>query len=102
MTKTKKSDMPKDKAPNTIRIDVDDHLGEFYRDYLIVAARTNGSTASSTAIAYLKQAIKINQPMIRDRVQYLADRHGLTYQEMWDTLLAGKVDPIELNKEGDA
>lgn len=101
MTETVTMPAKIDKSPETLRIDVDSQLGEFYRDVLIVAARSNGGTASGTAIAYLKQSLKANLPFIKERVQYLADRHGVTYDDMWNSLAAGRVTPIDLNARED-
>lgn len=70
-------------------------LGEAEIDFINVLSTINGGNPPSTTIrALLRMAIKTAIPSIEKRVQYLADKRGITYQEMWKTIVTGGYEPL--------
>lgn len=63
------------------------HLGEYYDDALTVEAkmkdRSKAAEAASLLCAMLQQRADKRNAM----VQYLADKNGVSFQEMWNSLL---------------
>ena len=69
-------------------------LGEYYMDCLEVEAalkdRTRAMEGSSLLCSLLQQRDEKRQKM----VQYLADKRGIPYEEMWSQLRDGNYTPI--------
>jgi hypothetical protein len=70
--------------------------GEQYVDLINALSVINGGNPpSSTARSLLMAKIKESIPMIEKRVQYLADKRGITYGEMWQQIITGGYTPLE-------
>ena len=72
-------------------------LSEFYEDLLRVDAFLARNTLSAQAKSLLQAFLTQKEPKMRERVQYLADKRGITFAEMWQQIQSGKVQ--EMSKE---
>jgi hypothetical protein len=73
-------------------------LGEYYNDLLTIDSLINSRTAPNQANSLLCAKLQERETKIRERVQYLADKRGISFKEMWDQLLTGsyqKLNPEE-------
>lgn len=73
-------------------------LGEYYNDLLTVDSAINNRTAPSQANALLCSKLQERESRVKERVQYLADKRGISFKEMWNQLLTGnyqKLNPEE-------
>ena len=80
------------------------YLGEYYDDCLVIEValknRTKINEASSLICAKLMERSEKRKQM----VQYLADKRGITFDDMWKQLLTGEYQPLspdELKEIGD-
>lgn len=69
-------------------------IGEWYQDLLAIDAAINDRSEPTQASGLLCTKLQEREPKIRDRVQYLARKRGLTFDEMWDSLLTGKFEKL--------
>jgi hypothetical protein len=69
-------------------------LGEWYQDLLRIDAVINDRSEPSQASALLCAKIQERESRIRERVQYLANKRGITFEEMWDAILTGTYDKL--------
>lgn len=73
-------------------------LGEWYQDLLRIDAVINDRSEPSQASALLCAKLQERESRIRERVQYLANKRGIPFDEMWDSILTGtysKLTPEE-------
>lgn len=73
-------------------------LGEWYQDLLRIDAVINDRSEPSQASALLCAKLQEREARIRERVQYLANKRGIPFDEMWDSILTGtyaKLTPDE-------
>jgi hypothetical protein len=74
-------------------------LGEYYEDVLEIDARMNARSKAEQARTLVYAKIQEREGKIKERVQYLANKRGISFQEMWDMLLTGngyeKITPVE-------
>ncbi|MBD3886538.1 hypothetical protein IFO70_33230 [Phormidium tenue FACHB-886] len=74
-------------------------LGEWYQDLLAADARINDRSEPTQASSLLAAKLQEREARIKERVQYLADKRGISYQEMWKQLVTGlnyeKISPAE-------
>jgi hypothetical protein len=68
-------------------------LGEYYDDLLDIDAELNSRTKVQQAQSLLSEKLQERIPGIRERVQYLADKKGVTFDQMWGEILSyrGKI-----------
>jgi hypothetical protein len=69
-------------------------IGEWYQDLLAIDAAINDRSEPVQASGLLCTKLQEREPKIRDRVQYLARKRGLTFDEMWDAILTGKFEKL--------
>ncbi|NER95367.1 MAG: hypothetical protein F6J86_16270 [Symploca sp. SIO1B1] len=69
-------------------------MGEYQTDLLTVLARVQNRTVSQMASSLLAVKVEQKLPHIEKRVQYLADKRGISFTECWNQLLAGTFKPI--------
>jgi hypothetical protein len=76
-------------------------LGEYYDDLLDIDAEINGRTKVQQGQSLLCAKIQEREGKIKERVQYLADKRGITFNQMWAELLAkrGKQTAFKTNDE---
>jgi hypothetical protein len=65
-------------------------IGEYYRDLLEVDAWINARTASTQANSLLCSKLQEREPKIRERLEYLARKRGITIDEMRAQILRGE------------
>lgn len=63
--------------------------GTFYLDLLTIDAAINNRTAPMQAQSLLCAKLQEREKLIRERVQYIADRDNKTFDEVWGELLHG-------------
>lgn len=73
-------------------------LGEWYSDLLNVDAAINGRSPTQQLQSLGCAKLQEREDRIRKRVEYLALKRGLTFDEMWKALVVGtykKIAPEE-------
>lgn len=87
--------MPKD---DRLRISA---LGEYYEDLLTVDSAINGRTEAQQSASLLCSKLQEREDKIKARVQYLAAKRGISFEEMWLLMLKGaykKMTPQEIEE----
>lgn len=69
-------------------------IGEWYTDLLAIDAAINARTPGQQAASLLCSKLQEREQKIRDRVQYLADKRGITFDEMWQAIARGEYKQI--------
>ncbi|BAY15060.1 hypothetical protein NIES21_08740 [Anabaenopsis circularis NIES-21] len=69
-------------------------LGEYYNDLLTVDSWVNGRTKVAQAQSLLCAKLQERDKLIRERVEYLAKKRGITFDEMWAEILNGTAQKI--------
>ncbi|WP_235018970.1 hypothetical protein [Tolypothrix sp. NIES-4075] len=69
-------------------------LGEYYNDILTVDAWVNGRTKVVQAQSLLCAKLQERDKLIKERVEYLAKKRGITFDEMWEQILNGTAQKI--------
>lgn len=69
-------------------------LGEYYNDVLTVDAWVNGRTKVAQAQSLLCARLQERDKLIRERVEYLAKKRGISFDEMWADILNGTAQKI--------
>lgn len=79
------------KTPNRFSIAA---VGEFYRDLLEVDAWTHARTAATQANSILCDSLQQREEAIRNQVTYLAQKRGMTSDELWRQILKGEAEVL--------
>lgn len=67
-------------------------LGEYYDDCLKVEAVIKNNTIANEAASLLKAKL-MERTEKRDRmIMYMAGKRGISYEQMWQNILAGEVE----------
>ncbi|WP_199331324.1 MULTISPECIES: hypothetical protein [unclassified Leptolyngbya] len=69
-------------------------LGEWYEDLLTVDSAITGNTEPAQAASLLRAKLKERETIIAKRVQYLAAKRGIPFEEMWLQILKGKYQKL--------
>ncbi|MBD2057896.1 hypothetical protein H6F88_18035 [Oculatella sp. FACHB-28] len=69
-------------------------IGEWYADLLRIDATINERSEPQQASSLLCSKLQEREPRIRERVKYLADKRGITFEEMWNDILTGKFEKL--------
>jgi len=69
-------------------------LGEEYQDLLTVDAELNMRTPAQQAHSLLCARLQARRDDIKQRVEYLAKKRGIEFDEMWSQLLKGEAKKI--------
>jgi hypothetical protein len=69
-------------------------LGEWYQDLLAIDAAINDRSEPAQASGLLCAKLQERELKIRERVEYLARKRGLTFEQMWDDILTGKFEKL--------
>ena len=69
-------------------------LGEYYNDILTVDAWVNGRTKVVQAQSLLCAKLQERDKLIKERVEYLAKKRGITFDEMWEQIVNGTAQKI--------
>ena len=67
-------------------------IGEYYQDMLTLDAYITGRTQSAQAGSLLGAKLQEREPKIKERLQYLATKKGVTVEELTATILNGSTD----------
>ncbi|MTJ50670.1 hypothetical protein [Dolichospermum sp. UHCC 0259] len=67
-------------------------LGEYYQDLLTIDAFIAGRTPSAQAGSLLGAKLQEREPKIKERLQYLATKKGVTVEELTASILNGSTD----------
>lgn len=75
-------------------------MGEYYMDALRVEAILKGRTQANEAASLLGAKLQEREEKRRKMVDYLAQKRGIPYQEMYQQLVSGTYSPStdELNE----
>lgn len=65
---------------------------EVYQDLLKVDSYLEGKAESTHALNLLGKALSMREAGIRERVNYLAKKRGVSADEMWQAILDGAAD----------
>lgn len=74
-------------------------LGEYYMDCLDVESALKHRTQAGEAASLLSAKLQERKEKRDAMVQYLANKHGTTFDEMWVRLRDGKYEPTEQELE---
>jgi hypothetical protein len=76
-------------------------LGEYYDDLLDIDAEINGRTKVQQGQSLLCEKIQEKEEEIKEKVKYLAERRGISFNQMWTEILAkrGKQTAFKTNDE---
>ena len=69
-------------------------LGEYYRDLLEVDSWINARTASTQANSLLCAKLQERESRMKERVAYLAQKRGISPDEMWIQILKGEAEDL--------
>jgi len=69
-------------------------LGEYYNDLLTVDSWINGRTKVVQAQSLLCAKLQERDKVIKERVEYLAKKRGITFDQMWAEILNGTAQKI--------
>jgi len=64
-------------------------LGEWYEDLLTVDSVINGRSEAQQSTSLLCAKLQERQDRIKERVRYLAAKRGVTFEQMWLSILQG-------------
>lgn len=70
-------------------------LGEYYQDLLTIDAFIAGRTPSAQAGSLLCAKLQEREPRIKERLEYLANKRGITVEELTSQILGEPDDGIE-------
>ena len=82
-------------APNRFSIAP---VGEFYRDLLEIDSWINGRTAATHATSLLCAELQDRESAIRERVAYLAMKRGISPDELWQQILKGDAETLNVGE----
>ena len=77
-------------------------IGEYYNDLLIVDSWIRDTTKSQHASSLLCSKLQEREERIKERIEYLAKKRGITSDELWVQILKGnarKIDADEISIE---
>ncbi len=69
-------------------------IGEFYLDLLTVDSWINQRSRPQQGAFLLCSLLQEKEERIRDQVQYLADKRGIPFDEMWRQILRGEAERV--------
>lgn len=70
-------------------------MGEYYLDALAVEAALKKRSIAAEAGSLLCAKLQEREPRRTAMVQYMADRRGITFNQMWSLLLGGDIPTVE-------
>ena len=70
-------------------------IGEFYMDLLTLDSWINARTNSTQANSLLCAKLQERESKIRERVDYLAKKRGISFDEMWLQILKGQAEDLD-------
>lgn len=70
------------------------YLGEYYDDCWTIEAELKGKTKTAEGASLLCAKLQERDEKRNKMVQYLADKRGISFKEMWNQILIGKYTPL--------
>ena len=70
-------------------------IGEYYGDLLTIDSWINDRSKAQQASSLLCSKLQEREDRIRERVKYLANKRGISPDELWIQILKGKAKKIE-------
>jgi hypothetical protein len=70
------------------------YIGECYDDALVVEAILKNRTKAAEAASLLCAKLQEREARRNYMVQYLANKRGISFEDMWNQLLTGKYEPL--------
>jgi len=77
-------------------------VGEFYNDLLIVDSWIRDNTKATQASSLLCSKLAEREGHIRERINYLAKKRGITPDELWLQILKGNARKIDADEISDS
>ena len=68
--------------------------GEYCDDALTIEAVLKNRSKPFEASSLLCEKLQERKPKRDEMVQYLADKRGISFKEMWNLILSGKYKPL--------
>jgi virulence-associated protein VagC len=69
-------------------------IGEYYNDLLTVDSWIRDTTKSQQASSLLASKLQEREQRIKERIEYLAKKRGITSDELWINILKGTAEKI--------
>lgn len=69
-------------------------LGEWYEDLLTADSTINSRSVAIQASSLLCAKLQEREPKIKERIQYLANKRGISFEECWKLAVTGKLEKI--------
>lgn len=69
-------------------------LGEWYDDLLTLDSWINERTKGQQALSLLSAKLQEREPKIRERLEYLAKKRGITSDELWQQIIHGTANKV--------
>lgn len=69
-------------------------IGEYYNDLLTVDSWIRDTTKSQQASSLLASKLQEREQRIKERIEYLAKKRGMTSDELWINILKGTAEKI--------
>ncbi|HEY9609321.1 hypothetical protein [Allocoleopsis sp.] len=76
-------------------------LGEWYTDQLALDAWINNRSKAVQAQSLLCAKLQEREPTIEKRLTYIAQKRGLTLDELRSQILAGKAQQLSRDEDGE-
>jgi len=73
-------------------------IGEFYNDLLIVDSWIRDTTKSQQASNLVCARLQEREQRIKERIEYLAKKRGITPDELWIQILKGNAKKIDADE----
>ena len=70
------------------------NIGEYFDDCLTIEATLNNRTRSAELASLASERLMQKKNTREELVQYLADKRGISFEEMWQLILAGEYKPL--------
>lgn len=69
-------------------------IGEYYEDLLAADSTINSRSNAVQGSSLLCSKLQEREEKIKARVQYLADKRGISFKECWKLCVTGKLEKI--------
>ncbi len=76
-------------------------LGEYYDDLLVIDSWINNRSKVVQGQSLLCAKIQEREARIKERVEYLANKRGISINEMWLSILSGKAQRMSPSEVGE-
>lgn len=74
-------------------------LGEYYNDILTLDAWINNRTRVTQAQSLLCAKLQEREIRIKERLEYIAKKRGITADELWESILEGTAEQLETDED---